>query len=149
MAIDDRVKELAAQSVQNVVTWTRAAEDLRMVHENRALEVADLMYLYGYGAREIVEEIRRSNLVAPTRQAVAEWLTRHGPKYYAVAVKTGRRYEILWVPVTGTVQARRSLAAARERGNRVAPAAWRIGTDTQLTGKQLWDRVALDAPGLV
>jgi hypothetical protein len=148
MDTNKRLDELAERArsatggVWAVAAWTAYAEAVRAAaNEIRGLEVADMVYLNGARMREIAEQVAEINGAALTRQAVEQWLALHGPKGYAVAVKTGARYEIRWVPVTGTVQTRRELLAAREQGQRVAPASWRIDENTRISGKQLWDRI--------
>jgi hypothetical protein len=148
--IDDQLRRLAGMAdeaarktgVDAVAAWTAYAEATRQaVNQVRALEVADLMFLDGKVLREIADRVYELIERPLSRQAVWEWLARHGPAEYATVAKTGNLYELLWVPVTGTMQTRRDLKRLQDAGRRIAPARWQITRDSQISNRWLWDRI--------
>jgi hypothetical protein len=129
--------------VYAVAAWTAYADNVRAaVNEIRALECADLLFLHGAKLREIADAVRDVSGRDLTHQAVAEWITRYGPKQYATVRKhSDGTHTLSFVPVMGMVQTRREIAARSNAGQRIAPATWKIDPDTTVDATQLWNRI--------
>ncbi len=149
--IEEQLQALAAQAMEAtglrgttaIAAWTHFAETVRTtVSQMRALEAADLVYLHGWRLREVANEVAGDGPGGQiTHQGVNNWLSTYGPKHYVTVAEDG---SVHIVPVTGLVQTRRELGAARQAGRRVAPSKWRIAADspfTRVSGKFLWRRI--------
>ncbi|TDC02651.1 hypothetical protein E1091_00170 [Micromonospora fluostatini] len=102
-----------------------------------ARAAADLYYLQGHTVEALAAHLGRN------KQAVSEVLrSANAPTQY-LAVRRDpdiESYETRWVPVTVTLASKRELAAMREQGWRIAPAAWQVAPDA-VRPAELWERL--------
>lgn len=148
--IDERLRLLSQNAfdaatrrgISSLAAWsTFMAEVRRTVNHYRGHEVADLLFLDGMNLREIADLVEQRSDEPLSYQAVAYWLKLHGPTSYLAVCRDGDRYETTRIPVLGTVQTRREVAALRDGGWRIAPASWQAEADDQVQAEALWERL--------